>query len=404
MDYEQSIEWLFQQLPIYQKVGNTAYKDNLNNITEFCEYLGNPQHNFKTIHIAGTNGKGSTAHMLASILQEANYTTGLHTSPHLKDFRERNRINGELMPERFIIDFIREHQAYIEKLQASFFEVTVAMGFQYFAENKVDVSVIETGLGGRLDATNIIKPELSIITNIGLDHTAILGETIQDIALEKAGIIKDKTPVLIGEYTDQTKEAFEHKASLHHAPIYFAEELDLGEYNTDLKGLYQKLNTRTAAAAIHILKNAGWHISEENLQKGLSHVSQNTGLRGRWDILQEHPLVVADTAHNKEGIYYITQQIQSIPHQKLHLVLGFVNDKDILAIVNLFPKDARYYFTQPDIPRKMPIDQLKAIVDPALDAAYFKTVAEALQAAKDSAGKEDLIYIGGSTFVVAEII
>ncbi|MGI9526160.1 MAG: bifunctional folylpolyglutamate synthase/dihydrofolate synthase [Weeksellaceae bacterium] len=404
MNYEESIEWLFQQLPIYQKIGKTAYKDNLNNITALCEHLGNPQNTFKSIHVAGTNGKGSTSHMIASILQESGYKTGLHTSPHLLDFRERTRVNGEIMGEDFVKLFIREHKEFIESLHASFFEVSVAMAFQYFADNKIDIAVIETGLGGRLDATNIINPELSIITNVGLDHTAILGETLQDIALEKAGIIKDLTPVIIGEYEEDIKDEFEHKAKIHEAPIYFGQEMDLPFYDTDLKGTYQKLNTRTAAAASKILQKQGWTISDENIANGLKHVVQNTGLRGRWDILQQNPLIVADTAHNAAGIKHVVEQIQSTKHDQLHLVLGFVNDKDVNSILNLLPEDAVYYFAAPNIPRKMEIASLQNLVKRGLKAHYFNSVPEALNQAKKDAKPEDFIYIGGSTFVVAEAL
>ena len=433
MNYTQTMEWLFTQLPMFQRLGQVAYKADLENITKFCAHLDNPQNQLKSIHVAGTNGKGSTCHMLASVLQEAGYKVGLHTSPHLKHFGERSRINGQNMSEDYIIKFVQKHKEFIEQNSFSFFEVAVAIGFDYFAENQVDIAIIETGLGGRLDSTNIIQPEISVITNIGLDHTAILGDTLAEIAAEKAGIIKHKTPVVIGETVPETKSVFQQKAKEMQSEIYFApviehesviELVEMAKSNqksviepaemtksknsellkTDLKGNYQLKNLQTAYLTLNVLQQKGWKISDENIQSGLKNVVKNTGLRGRWDILQDKPLVVADTAHNPDGIQHIIQQIKATPHKKLHLVLGFVNDKDVKSILNLFPKDAQYYFCQPDVPRKFPIEDLQKIVPKNLNAQYFKTVDVALQAAKNNANDDDMIYVGGSTFVVAEVV
>ncbi|MXV39047.1 bifunctional folylpolyglutamate synthase/dihydrofolate synthase [Flavobacteriaceae bacterium Ap0902] len=404
MNYNQTIHWLFERLPMYQRQGKAAYKANLDNIINFCAYLGNPQDQFKSIHVAGTNGKGSTSHMIASILQEAGYKTGLHTSPHLKDFRERTRINGTMMEETFVIEFIEKHKAFIENLSVSFFEVTVAMAFEYFATQQVDMAIIETGLGGRLDSTNIIHPEVSIITNIGLDHTAILGDDIPAIAKEKAGIMKEHTAVVIGESTIQTKPIFLAFAKNKHAPIYFAEEMTLPTYTTDLKGIYQAKNAITAQSTARVLKNKGWEISETHIQDGLNHVVANTGLRGRWEVLQSKPFIVADTAHNAEGIKQIIQQIKSTPYNQLHLVLGFVNDKDVSSILKMFPKDAIYYLSEPKVPRKLSVEDLKILTPPDLIVHYFDNIENALSQAKKVARADDFIYIGGSTFVVAEVI
>lgn len=404
MTYPETLDWLYAQLPMFQRVGEVAFKADLSNITKCCNYLKNPQHQFKSIHVAGTNGKGSTCHMLASVLQEAGYKVGLHTSPHLKHFGERSRIFGHNMSEDFIIDFVQKHKDFIEQNAFSFFEVSVAMGFQYFAENQVDIAVIETGLGGRLDSTNIIQPEISIITNIGKDHTAILGETLAQIASEKAGIIKENTPVVMGESTQETQQVFIQKAKEMNAEIHFVEEEKLPDFKTDLKGNYQQKNVKTATLALQILSKNGWHISEKNIQNGLQNVVKNTGLRGRWDILQEKPQVVADTAHNPDGIRHIIQQIEKTPHDKLHLVLGFVNDKDVISILNFFPKNAQYYFSAPDVPRKLKVEALKKLVPKDLNTTYFETISLALASAKTHASENDLIYVGGSTFVVAEVV
>lgn len=403
-NYQQTLIWLQDKLPMFQRVGKSAYKGDLTNILSLTSHLNNPQNNYPSIHIAGTNGKGSTSHMLASILQEAGYKTGLTTSPHLKDFRERIRVNGQICSEEFVIDFVEKNAEKIESLDASFFEVSIAMAFDYFAKENVDIAVIETGLGGRLDSTNIITPVLSVITNIGLDHMQFLGETLGEIAGEKAGIIKSNVPVVIGESTEETKEVFLRKSQECNSEIIFAEEKTYRKYDSDLKGIYQIKNRRTVLSSIELLRKAGYEISEENIRKGLGNVIKNTGLRGRWDILQENPLVVADSAHNVHGLTEVIKQISETPHQKLHLVLGFVNDKDVGSILKLFPKNAFYYFSAPDVPRKLPVEELKKIVPTGLNSSFFNSIPEALAQAKINAAPNDFIYIGGSTFVVAEVI
>ncbi|WP_282631042.1 bifunctional folylpolyglutamate synthase/dihydrofolate synthase [Empedobacter sedimenti] len=403
--YQETIDWLFTNLPMFQRVGASALKADLTNISALCEYLGNPQTKFKTVHIAGTNGKGSTSHMLASIFQEAGYKTGLTTSPHLKDFRERIRVNGAMADEKFVIDFVNKNEQKIIDQKASFFEIAIAMAFEYFAQQKVDIAIIETGLGGRLDSTNIILPELSVITNIGLDHTQFLGDTLDKIAFEKAGIIKPNTAVVIGETTAETKPVFEQVAKDRNAEIIFVEEKHFQDLPSDLKGSYQIKNKRAVLTAIEQLQKQGWTISPENITNGLLNVVKNTNLRGRWDILGQHPLIVADTAHNPHGLAEVSKQINEQAYNQLHLVLGFVNDKDVLSILNFFPKKATYYFCQPDVPRKYDIDELYKIIPQDIkDKHFFDTVDKALNAAKSNASTNDMIYIGGSTFVVAEIV
>lgn len=403
--YQETIDWLFSNLPMFQRVGVSAMKKNLTNITTLCEYLGNPQQKFKSIHIAGTNGKGSTSHMLASILQEAGYKVGLTTSPHLKDFRERIRINGMMCEEEFIVDFVAQHEQKILDQGASFFEIAIAMGFEYFAQQQVDIAVIETGLGGRLDSTNIILPELSVITNIALEHTQFLGDTLAQIAFEKAGIIKSNTPVVIGETTMETKKVFSEIAAQRHSEIIFAEEKFFQDLPSDLKGSYQVKNRRTVLTAVEQLQAQGWNITASNISNGLLNVVKNTNLRGRWDVLGQHPLIVADTAHNPHGLIEVANQINEQAYNHLHLVLGFVNDKDVQQSLSFFPKMATYYFCEPDVPRRLPIDDLRMVVPKELkDIHYFDSVEKALTAAKAAAEGNDMIYIGGSTFVVAEVL
>lgn len=402
--FGQTVDWLYEKLPMFQRIGSTALKKDLHNITLLTEHLGNPHQKYLTIHVAGTNGKGSTSHMLASILQESGYKVGLTTSPHLKDFRERIRVNGEMCSEDFIIDFVENNSKKIESLQASFFEVSVAMAFDYFAKENVDIAVIETGLGGRLDSTNIITPVLSVITNIGFDHVNILGNTIEEIAFEKAGIIKPNVPVVIGESVPESRKIFELKAKENDSEIVFAEEKSFKEYESDLIGIYQIKNRKTVLTAIEILQKQGFNIDENSIEKGLKNVVKNTGLRGRWDILQKNPFIVTDTAHNAHGLSEIMKQINQIKYDKLHLVLGFVDDKDVVSILNLFPKDAQFYFSEPDVPRKMLIENLKKLVPNELNATYHSTIKEALKKAKENANRNDFIYVGGSTFVVAEVI
>ncbi|MGV0753512.1 bifunctional folylpolyglutamate synthase/dihydrofolate synthase [Empedobacter brevis] len=403
--YQETINWLFTNLPMFQRVGAYAMKADLTNITALCEYLGNPQKKFKSVHIAGTNGKGSTSHMLASIFQEAGYKVGLTTSPHLKDFRERIRVNGVMVDEEFVINFVEKHEEKIIQQKASFFEIAIAMAFEYFAQQKVDIAIIETGLGGRLDSTNIILPELSVITNIGLDHTQFLGDTLDKIALEKAGIIKPNTAVVIGETTTETKSVFEQISKERNADVLFAEDKHFQDLPSDLKGSYQIKNKRTVLTAIEQLQKQNWNISGENISNGLLNVVKNTSLRGRWDVLGHDPLIVADTAHNPHGLVEVSKQINEQAYNQLHLVLGFVNDKDVLSILKFFPKKATYYFCQPDVPRQYTIDELyKIIPEEIKDKHFFDTVDKALLAAKKNASENDMIYIGGSTFVVAEVI
>lgn len=400
MNYQQTTAWMFSRLPMYQQKGSVAMNARLNGIQEFCSYLGNPQDQFKSIHIAGTNGKGSSSHMIASVLQEAGYRVGLYTSPHLKDYRERIKINGHEISEDYVIQFIEDHKSYIESHQLSFFELTVGMAFDYFAKNSLDYAVIEVGLGGRLDATNIIHPILSLITNIGIDHTQFLGNTLLEIAREKAGIIKQNTPVVVSEYQEEVYELFESIATDKDAPIYLAPSVD---YSSDLKGSYQKNNIR---GVVELLRRIpGLALTDETIQEGLLHTVVNTRLLGRWQVLENNPFVVADTAHNKEGLSYTLAQFTSLPHQAMHFVLGFVSDKDLSTVLPLFPKDATYYFCAPLIPRALSVDLLEKNASKyGLIGEKYSTVASALQAAKNSANMEDIIYVGGSTFVVAEVV
>lgn len=405
MDYRETLDWMFTQLPMYQRQGASAYKVDLHNTIQLAAYLGNPETKFKSIHVAGTNGKGSTSHMLASILQEAGYKVGLYTSPHLKDFRERIRINGATIPEEYVIDFISIHQPYFESNQLSFFEMTVGMAFQYFAESKVDIAVVEVGLGGRLDSTNIIIPEISVITNIGLDHTRFLGNTLAEIASEKAGVIKEGVPVVIGRNAEETSKVFVEAAKASQSPLHFAEDCNRTLYSSDLKGSYQKENIKTVLQTIDLIKSNGWNISEDNIKKGLQNVVKNTHLLGRWQILQEKPKVICDTAHNEDGLKIVMKQLIEEKYDHLHIVLGVVNDKDLDAILPLFPAQALYYFSQPDILRGLDEKKLKKeALKFNLIGEEYSSVTEAYKAALQQATEKDVVYVGGSTFVVAEII
>ncbi len=405
MTYQETLDYLFQQLPMYQRVGNAAYKTDLQNTIELCEILDNPQYKFKSVHIAGTNGKGSTSHMLASVLQEAGYKVGLYTSPHLKDFRERVKINGEMISEEGVIDFVNRFKTQFEQINLSFFEWAVGLAFDYFAKQKVDIAVVETGLGGRLDSTNIVTPDLSIITNIGLDHTQFLGDTLLKIATEKAGIIKTNVPVVIGETQGETQEVFIKAAKEQIAPIVFADQQNKQVLECDLKGLYQQKNVQTAIIAINQLQNKGWAITDKNISIGMKNVVNNTGLMGRWQILQNHPTIICDTGHNEAGITYITQQLKQERYHKLHFVFGAVNDKSIFSILKLLPKDATYYFCEANIPRALNVNELyQQAVESGLKGNKFSSVNLALNTAKNQASNDDLIFIGGSTFVVAEVV
>jgi dihydrofolate synthase/folylpolyglutamate synthase len=410
MDYQETIDWMFNQLPMYQLQGASAYKKDLTNTHLLIDHLDNPQEKIKCIHVAGTNGKGSTSHMLASILQEAGYKVGLYTSPHLKDFRERIKINGPEVSgeisEKFVSDFINKHKAFFEANDMSFFEMTVGLAFDYFAKEKVDIAVIEVGMGGRLDATNIITPLVSVITNIGLDHTQFLGNTLESVAFEKAGIIKPNIPVVIGEYTPETKPVFLAKAKECNSEIYFASDLITENYPSDLIGDYQMHNKKTVLQTIAILNNQKeFKITPENIKSGLLQVVKNTGLQGRWQQLGEFPKVICDTAHNKNGLEIVLKQIQKQKFDNLHIVLGVVNDKDLDEILPLFPKNAFYYFCKPNIPRGLEASILeKKAAMFGLKGEVYNSVTDAYQKAKQNAAKSDLIYIGGSTFVVAEIL
>jgi dihydrofolate synthase/folylpolyglutamate synthase len=402
MTYKEILDWMFVQLPMYQNDGSTAFKKDLTNILALSKELDFPEQKFKSIHVAGTNGKGSTSHMLASILQEAGYKVGLYTSPHLKNFTERIRINGVEISEEKVTEFINGNKDFLEQQKMSFFEMTVGLAFDYFASEKVDIAIIEVGLGGRLDSTNCITPEVAVITNIGLDHTQFLGETLPEIAFEKAGIIKKNIPVVIGEEQAAVKSVFITKAAKECAPIYFASDTT-ESYRSDLLGDYQTKNSKTAVAAIKILK--GYQVSKENIKNGLLNVVKNTNLKGRWQVLQEHPKVICDTAHNKEGLAIVLNQLKKQPFKKLHIVLGFVTDKKLETMLPLFPSNASYYFCKPAISRGLSEVVLEANAKKFnLVGKKYSSVKLALKSALLNANQQDIIYVGGSTFVVAEII
>ncbi|WP_431123287.1 bifunctional folylpolyglutamate synthase/dihydrofolate synthase [Flagellimonas flava] len=403
MTYEETLDWMFQQLPMYQQKGQVALKNKLDNILAFSEVLGNPHQKFKSIHVAGTNGKGSSSHMLASVLQEAGYKVGLYTSPHLKDFRERIRINGKKIGKKSVKKFIKKHKSFFEHHELSFFEMTVGMAFHYFAKKQVDIAVIEVGLGGQWDSTNIIVPEVSLITNIGLDHTHILGDTLEKIALEKAGIIKKEIPVVISERQPETEGIFNIIAAKKDSSISFAEDTTIENYKTDLLGDYQIKNIKGVVSALKVLK--GFKIRKRHIREGLKKVTDNTGLLGRWQVLGEHPYLVCDAAHNKEGLQLVLNQITLHKFEKLHMVLGFVNDKNLENILGLFPKKATYYFVTPNIPRGLAANNLRDTAKGfGLEGEAFDSVKKGLDQALEHAGKKDFIYVGGSTFVVAEVV
>jgi dihydrofolate synthase / folylpolyglutamate synthase len=427
MDYPQTIEFLFTRLPLFSRIGAAAYKADLSNIHSLAGVLGNPERKFKSIHIAGTNGKGSTSHMLAAILQKAGYKTGLYTSPHLYDFRERIRINGRMIPEKQVTQFTERIQPVIDQIEPSFFEITVAMAYEWFATESVDIAVVETGLGGRLDSTNIIIPEVSVITNISYDHMDLLGDSIQKIAFEKAGIIKAGVPVVIGEEQNESREVFLKTAAQNGSPIHFASKNRFpGEWKTegrflyvqlteshnnnkknyllDLPGLYQLKNITTVAEVVSILNQKGYIITDWAMQQGLKQVKSLTGLHGRWDILHENPLVITDVAHNEEGIMAITRQIENTSHEELHIIIGMVKDKATENILRHLPAMASYYFTRAQIPRALPEKELMTrAAGLGLKGKSFPDVKQALEAAVLKAGPKDLILICGSVFLVAEV-
>jgi dihydrofolate synthase/folylpolyglutamate synthase len=403
MTYQQTLDYLFDRLPMYQRLGAAAYKADIGNIITASQHLDNPHKKFKSIHVAGTNGKGSTSHLLASILQEAGYKVGLYTSPHLKDFRERIKINGHMIKETEVISFVSNNKAFFETLELSFFEFTVALAFDYFAKQKADIAVIETGLGGRLDSTNIIHPELAIITNISLDHTNLLGDTIEKIAKEKAGIIKENTPIIIGRKQKETTEIFRKIAEEKQAKLIYASANN--KYKTDLKENYQKENISTTLTAISELQAMNWNISEDNIISGIGNTLKNTAFMGRWQTLSEHPLIICDIGHNEDGIKQVTQQIAELHFNKLHFVFGVVKDKNIDTILSLLPKHAQYYFCQANIDRAMDTKELvKKGIKSGLKGSAHTSVKQALETAKKNAMKDDLIFVGGSTFVVAEVL
>lgn len=405
MNYQETTNWMFNQLPMYQLKGASAYKEDLTNVILLSDHLDNPHKKIKCIHVAGTNGKGSTSHMLASVLQEAGYKVGLYTSPHLKDFRERIKINGAEISEEFVCEFIEKHKTFFEANDMSFFEMSVGLAFDYFDKEKVDIAIIEVGLGGRLDATNIITPLVSVITNIGIDHVQFLGNTLESIATEKAGIIKVKIPVVIGEYTPQTQPVFLAKAEENNAKIYFASDLISETYPSDLIGDYQEHNKKTVIQTFKFLNDeTDFKVNDENIKSGLLHVVKNTGLLGRWQQLGENPKVICDTAHNKNGLEIVLNQIQKETFDHLHIVLGVVNDKDMGEVLPLFPKNAAYYFCRPNIPRGLDAHLLQEKAQQfSLIGKTYNSVTEAFKDARNNSTKNDFIYVGGSTFVVAEL-
>jgi len=429
MNYSQTLEFLYSQLPAYHRIGKAAYKNDLHNSLALDDYLGRPHSGYRTIHVAGTNGKGSVSHMIASVLMEAGFKTGLYTSPHLKDFRERIRVNGKMIPKRAVTGFVERHSAFIRSLEPSFFEMTVAMAFDYFADAEIDIAVIEAGLGGRLDSTNIINPVLTVITNIGHDHMDLLGDTLEKIAGEKAGIIKQGVPVVIGETMEETKDVFIRKAEEKDSKIFFADQnysCVLGDpryqtgkrtYNVrdkisgrsikgeiGLEGDYQVKNIQTVFQAFRVLREVITN-DDKIIQQGILKVVTNTGLLGRWQIIDRKPLVICDTGHNKEGLEYVVNQLAKIKYNRLHIVLGFVSDKDLSSVLPLFPGKATYYFTKASVPRAL--DEKILMAEAAqwnLKGTSFPDVPSAVKAARANASDSDLIFIGGSTFVVADAL
>ncbi len=406
MNYKETLDWMFNKLPMYQTQGATAYRKDITNTVLLARHLGNPEAQLNCIHVAGTNGKGSTSHLLASILQEAGYKVGLYTSPHLKDYRERIAINGEYISEEYVCDFIERNKTFFEANNLSFFEMTVGLAFDYFAHSATDINIIEVGMGGRLDSTNIITPLVSVITNIGLDHTQFLGDTLEAIAGEKAGIIKAGVPVVIGEYVQETKPVFLNKAKEMNSEIYFASDIIGTTYPAGLIGDYQEQNKKTVIQTIRILQQQGKYIiTEDDIKTGFLNVIKNTHLQGRWQQLGNNPKIICDTAHNSHGLKITLHQLEKENFRKLHIVLGVVNDKNLDEIMPLFPKEAKYYFCKPDIPRGLDAEILqKKAAGFDLVGQTFHSVSNAYQAAKENADSKDLIYVGGSTFVVAEIL
>lgn len=406
MNYQETTNWLFNQLPMYQLQGATAYKKDLTNTLLLAEHLNHPEKELECIHVAGTNGKGSTSHLLASVFQEAGYKVGLYTSPHLKDFRERIKINNEEISEEFVCEFVANNKSFFETNDLSFFEMTVGLAFEYFVKEKTDINIIEVGMGGRLDSTNIITPLVSVITNIGFDHTQFLGNTLESIAFEKAGIIKNNIPVVIGEYTTETKKVFLTKAKETNSDIYFASDLINETYDSDLLGDYQIHNKKTVQQTIKVLESQNkFNVSVENIKNGFQNVKKNNGLLGRWQQLNENPKIICDTAHNAHGLKIVLNQIQNEKFDELHIVLGLVNDKDLSDILPLFPKNAIYYFCKPNIPRGLNAGILEENAKKYnLKGKVYNSVSNAYANAIKNSNTNDFIYIGGSTFVVAEVL
>lgn len=424
MNYQETIEYLFSSAPLFQHIGKDAYKEGLENTYVLDKHFGHPHQQYKTIHVAGTNGKGSCAHSLAAILQASDYKVGLYTSPHLVDFRERIRINGNMIPEEYVVDFVKKEKAFFESLHPSFFELTTALAFKYFAEQNIDVAVIEVGLGGRLDCTNIIHPDLCVITNISFDHVQFLGNTLQAIALEKAGIVKKDVPVVIGETVEETRPVFVEKAKSVKAPIIFAEEkrrvvnsticlkggrdyytTTYGSIYGELEGEYQEKNTNTVLTAVEELIRLGYHIPEEALRKGFAFVSELTGLKGRWQKISTNPIIICDTGHNMAGIKLVVEQLKHCIYNKLHLIIGMVNDKDIDGVLSILPADATYYFTKSSVKRSLnEMEILEKARKFGLKGCTYISVPEAYEAAIKKAATDDLIYIGGSSFIVADLL
>jgi len=427
MNYEQTIEYLFAKLPMFSRIGSGAIKTGLGNTIALCKFLDNPQNKFKTVHVAGTNGKGSVSHMLASIFQAAGYKTGLYTSPHLKDFRERIKVNGEMVSKDFVTDFTKKIEPIIEGIEPSFFEITVAMAFDYFVSQKIDIAVIEVGLGGRLDSTNVITPEVSVITNIGWDHMNLLGDSLDKIAHEKAGIIKPGVPVVVGEVIPETRAVFEKIADENSSPLFIASQkreamnwnwqkhelvIETAERNKvdhqifylDLAGIYQVKNVLTVLETCFQLQQRGWNITDEHIHKGLRHTKKTTGLHGRWDVIHQSPVIALDVAHNADGIQQLTEQIELTDHNNLHIILGMVKDKEIEKVLSLLPHSAAYYFTQAHIPRAIEAGLLQEKARQFdLRGNIYPDVNAALSGAKDKAGKNDLIVVCGSVFLVGEV-
>ncbi|MDA7744741.1 bifunctional folylpolyglutamate synthase/dihydrofolate synthase [bacterium] len=406
MTYSETLDYLYQQLPMYQRIGQAAYKADLSSTVALMSHLGNPENQFKSIHVAGTNGKGSVSHLLSSIFQEAGYKTGLYTSPHLVDFRERVRINGEMIPENKVVEFVSKHKATLDSLKLSFFEWTVGLAFDYFEQEKVDIAIVEVGMGGRLDSTNVITPELSIITNIGSDHSQFLGDSPGKIAKEKAGVIKKNRPVIIGRSQRETEGIFRKIALDRDSPITFADQQFPDDIPlSPLQGQYQKENFQTVVISCEKLSQLGWNMDSNQIQKGFGNVLINTGLRGRWELIQDKPKLICDVAHNVEGLGIVFEQLKTTPYHDLHIVLGFVNDKNVRDILELVPNDAKLYLCEPDIPRAMPVSRLVQIATEVdLKFSSHPNVNEATSAARSAAISDDLIFVGGSTFVVADLL